>query len=517
MQPRSIRVVDTGLLSAAENIAWDETIMQARIEELVPDTIRFLQFKPSALVGYHQSIQDELRVGYCTREGIEMNRRITGGGAIYFDEGQLGWEIIARKSSFAKNFSMMQISAAICEAVAKALNKLGIRAAFRPRNDIEVDGRKISGTGGIFDDDVVFFQGTLLVDFNIEHMLKALKIPVEKLTAKELTSARQRVVSLKELIPQFPPMESIKTIIAEALAELLDGTLQKGALSKQEHEWFSQKLSEKKSLEWIEPDYGKDGSHSETIESVSKSKGGLLRLSAYFNTRQKRLKQLLITGDVLITPRRFLYDLEAALKEIPVSDVLNTAERFLDDYDFQGLDFGKADLMKALENLMDKFSYTEQGFEFQEISAIETRGESLINIVEGADVLLVPYCAKLHSCKFRYEDKCIECGKCSVGEAYRMGREKGMKVITVNNYENFVDILNSAKASGSKSFVGTCCKAFFLKRHRAFQESGLSCAIVDIDNTTCYELEEENLAYKGKFERETQLKTGVLEKVLNLK
>ncbi len=518
MPQAKIRVLDTGLLSAAENIAWDEALMETRLEDRSPDTIRFLQFTPSALVGYHQSITDELRIDYCMREGIEMNRRITGGGAIYFDEGQLGWEMIAHKSSFPKSFSMGQISAALCRSVADALNELGIEAAFRPRNDIEVDGRKISGTGGIFEDEVVFFQGTLLVDFNMAHMLKALKIPVEKLSAKELNSASQRVVSLKELCTEVPTLDLLKSTLAKHLAALLDRKIEYQKPLAIEKERFENKCPEKKDIEWIEPDYDNPKAQCETIESVSKSKGGLLKLSARFDIRQKRLKQLIMTGDVLITPRRFLFDLEAALKESPLSDVLSRATEFMHSNKFEGIEFGRENILHALRALLKKVDCLDMGLSVEEISAIETRGrENLSDIVSQADVMLVPYCAKPNFCKYRYKNYCSECGKCTVGEAYRMGREQGMKVITVNNYENFVGILSSAKAAGSKAFVGTCCKAFFLKRHQAFQESGLSCAIVDIDNTTCYDLEEEQLAYQGKFERETQLKTALIEKVLNLK
>jgi len=86
-------------------------------------------------------VEQEVRLEYVKREGIEVNRRITGGGAIYFDELQIGWEIIADRKSFG-NATYEEITRAICEAAAKGLRKLGVKASFRPRNDIEVEGRK---------------------------------------------------------------------------------------------------------------------------------------------------------------------------------------------------------------------------------------------------------------------------------------------------------------------------------------------------------------------------------------
>ena len=81
------RLLDTPPMSAADNMAMDQTLLELKGSGKSPDTIRFLQFKPrSVLVGYHQAIQEEIRMGYCRENNIDVNRRITGGGAIFFDE-----------------------------------------------------------------------------------------------------------------------------------------------------------------------------------------------------------------------------------------------------------------------------------------------------------------------------------------------------------------------------------------------------------------------------------------------
>ncbi len=93
------RLLDTPPMTAAENMALDETLLELKGAGSTPNTIRFLQFSPrSVLVGYHQSVAEEIREDYCRKEGIEINRRTTGGGAILFDENQLGWEIICDKA-----------------------------------------------------------------------------------------------------------------------------------------------------------------------------------------------------------------------------------------------------------------------------------------------------------------------------------------------------------------------------------------------------------------------------------
>ena len=86
--------MDTGARSGAENMALDETLLELKASGKIPPTIRFLQFsKPTVLVGHHQSVEEEVRLDYCRSHGIEINRRLTGGGALYWGKKELGWEI----------------------------------------------------------------------------------------------------------------------------------------------------------------------------------------------------------------------------------------------------------------------------------------------------------------------------------------------------------------------------------------------------------------------------------------
>lgn len=161
------RFLDTGYRSAAENMALDYIILKLRSKNLVPDTIRLLRFKPPAvLVGYHQDVEHEVRLEYVAIKGIDVNRRITGGGAIYFDESSVGWEIIASKKSIPKYRSIEELFEIMCRGAIRALKILGVNASFRPKNDIEINGRKISGTGGTEYGDAMLFQGTLLENFD---------------------------------------------------------------------------------------------------------------------------------------------------------------------------------------------------------------------------------------------------------------------------------------------------------------------------------------------------------------
>ena len=90
------RVVDTGVLEGRFNIAIDQAMIEEHQAGRIPDTFRFMRFPPTALIGRHQALRQEVDVDHCRAHGIGIVRRITGGGAIYLDEGQLGRPAAAR-------------------------------------------------------------------------------------------------------------------------------------------------------------------------------------------------------------------------------------------------------------------------------------------------------------------------------------------------------------------------------------------------------------------------------------
>ncbi|MHB1345995.1 MAG: lipoate--protein ligase family protein, partial [Candidatus Humimicrobiaceae bacterium] len=123
------RVIDTGRLTAAQNMALDSTILELREENLVPDTIRFLSFSPHcALVGQFQSVEKEIRVNFCKDNAIEINRRVTGGGALYWDTKDVGWEIFSTKNGIFKNSRIEDFYKLFCGAVSNGINKFGLKS-----------------------------------------------------------------------------------------------------------------------------------------------------------------------------------------------------------------------------------------------------------------------------------------------------------------------------------------------------------------------------------------------------
>lgn len=307
------RLLDTGVRPAAQNIALNRALLEARQQNASPSTLRFLRFEPCALLGYHQSAEQELNLDYCREHGVTIQRRITGGGAIYFDTTQIGWELYLHKHELG-TADMTEISRRICEAAARGISTLGVDAQFRPRNDIEVDGRKISGTGGAFDGDALMYQGTLLIEFDVEKMLRVLKIPAEKLSDKAIASARERVANLADLLNRVPPMAQVQSALANAFSEEFDVEFTPALLTSQEEALYNDALAEIDHPDWINL-LARPAVDQPTLNAVRKFSGGLLRVSVAFDRSQNRIKQVWFSGDVFISPSRTLADLEAALRD----------------------------------------------------------------------------------------------------------------------------------------------------------------------------------------------------------
>ena len=350
--PITWRVIDTGLRAAAENIALNRALLEARAAGETPSTLRFLRFTPSALLGFHQSAAQELDLDYCRGHGVAVQRRITGGGAIYFDETQIGWELYLHKRDLG-TADMQAISRRICEAAARGIGALGVAAAYRPRNDIEVDGKKISGTGGAFEGDALMFQGTLLVQFDVERMLRVLRIPAEKLSDKAIASARERVANLADLLGYAPDTEDVKRALAEAFGREFSVAFEAGELSVREQARYRAALAEIDHPDWVNL-LARPAADMPLTEGVQKFPGGLLRVTLACDAKQGRIKQAWFSGDFFVTPRRTIADLEAALRDTAAERVEENVLRFFAGREADLLSLVPADFVAVVKQALAK-------------------------------------------------------------------------------------------------------------------------------------------------------------------
>lgn len=234
---------------AALNMAIDESILEHISQNQSPPTIRFYGWTPSAVsIGYFQSLQKEVRVEACKEKKIDIVRRITGGGAVYHDTTrEITYSLIAPESMFSKD--ILQSYHEICQPLLDGLSSLGIRAQFKPINDIIIGNQKVSGNAQTRRKGVLLQHGTILFDVDPEEMFSVLNVGEEKIKDKFIANVKERVTAVN--------LHSKKTK-EECLQTLLDSfskgkTIQEGKLSPSE-ESRAQELSLKKygSKEWLE-------------------------------------------------------------------------------------------------------------------------------------------------------------------------------------------------------------------------------------------------------------------------
>jgi len=512
------RLLDTPPMTAAENMALDDVLVELKGRGKTPDTIRFLQFSPRAvLTGYHQSVAEEIRTDFCRANGIQINRRITGGGAIFFDENQLGWEVICSKAFFNAKIPNNRLFRTLCKPVISALGHLGLESSFRPRNDIEINGRKISGTGGTDSDDAFLFQGTMLVDFDVDTMLKSLRIPVEKLKAKEIDSIKERVTCLKWELGYVPTLENIKTAIQTGFETELDIKLIPGGLTIEEEKRFKKKLNYYQSDEWIhfvKPKF----KQKEVIQTAYKSEAGMVRFTLAVNLPQKRIKDIFITGDFLSFPSRALFDLESRLRGLRLDrkKLFELVKQFFDEGLITIPDMDYRDFIKPLDQAIAKVEISKFGIPIEYCNQISVTNGTFEEIVaKKPSALLLPYCSKNIECDLRYKKSCRNCGDCTIGPAWTIGKDQKMRVTCITSFEDLMRELIRLKSKGTAAFIGCCCQPFFSKHVDDFDRIGLPGILLNIDNTTCYELDQAKEAYAGKFDSQTEVNLELLHTVLD--
>ena len=324
---RPVRVIDTGVRSARANVAFDQALIDAHEAGRIPQTIRFLRFRPSALVGLHQFLSHEVRLDYCATHGIEVGRRVTGGGGLYLDEGQIGWELVLERRWLGGDLGA--IAARICAAAAAGLGRLGVAAEFRPRNDIEIAGRKVSGTGGVTQGGTLFFQGTLLLEFDAARMVEVLKVPVEKLARRELDDARRRVISLREALGRVPPLEEVRSALLEGLCDELGLEPEHGEVTPFEDALAARLHEDQFGTEEFVHLLDAPADDAQLASASIVRRAGSLRADLRLEgPARSRIREALITGDFFVSPTRIVYDLEASLRGIAVAEAPAAVDAF---------------------------------------------------------------------------------------------------------------------------------------------------------------------------------------------
>ena len=182
------------------NLAVEEYLMRHTID----DVFMLWQNAPSVIVGKNQNVYAEVNVSYAQQHDIRLARRITGGGAVYHDLGNINYTFIT-SSDRAKTLDFAYFTRPVIDALAE----LGLSCSLSGRNDLECDGRKISGNAQFSADGRILHHGTLLFDVCMEELSSALRVDKEKLAYKAVRSHKGRVANLATLLKEKMTVEEL--------------------------------------------------------------------------------------------------------------------------------------------------------------------------------------------------------------------------------------------------------------------------------------------------------------------
>ncbi|UTR09310.1 lipoate--protein ligase [Evansella sp. LMS18] len=225
-------------------------IEEYALKNLDPDKTYLLFYVngPSIIIGKNQNTIEEINKQYVEENNIHVVRRLSGGGAVYHDLGNLNFSFITKDDgdSFL-NFRRFT------QPVIDALHELGVKAELSGRNDIHVGDKKVSGNAQYTTKGRMFSHGTLMLDSEIENVVNALKVKDEKIRSKGIKSIRSRVANINDFLENKLTMEEFKKLLLEYLYK----EQKIGTYKLTEEDWKGiHEISEKRYKNW-DWNYGK--------------------------------------------------------------------------------------------------------------------------------------------------------------------------------------------------------------------------------------------------------------------
>jgi len=208
------------------NMASEEYILK----ELKEEIFMLWQNSPVIVVGKNQNTIEEINTNFVNEENIAVVRRLSGGGAVYHDIGNVNFTyVVSYNNTFFDEF------ATFTKPIIETLKEIGIKAELQGRNDISIEGKKFSGNSQVVYKDRVLHHGTIMVDVNTEVLTKALKVKSSKIESKGIKSIRKRVTNINEhLTSPISGLDFLKILENHMKAEnnLIDYKLTQEELDK---------------------------------------------------------------------------------------------------------------------------------------------------------------------------------------------------------------------------------------------------------------------------------------------
>lgn len=275
-------LIRTETTDPAYNLAAEEYLLTQKAEEI----FYLWRNAPSIIIGRNQNAYSEIDVDYVRENHIKVIRRLTGGGAVFHDLGNINFTFITAKPDDVKNASFDRFT----QPVVAFLQSLGLSAAFAGRNDIQVEGHKISGNAQTCVGDRFLHHGTLLYQANMNDLSRALTVHPLKIQGKGIQSVRARVANISDFLRA--PMDIVEFM--DRLLAFVKQTYPDSRMYELTEDDKAQieRLHREKYAQWSwnfgeNPDYA--------FQKAAKYDGGLIEVR--MNIEHEQIRQIKIAGD----------------------------------------------------------------------------------------------------------------------------------------------------------------------------------------------------------------------------
>ncbi|MCE5001699.1 lipoate--protein ligase [Staphylococcus pseudoxylosus] len=264
------------------NLAMEEYVLK----NMPKDDSYFLFYinRPSIIIGKNQNTIEEVNQPYIDEQGIDVVRRISGGGAVYHDTGNLNFSFVTDDDG--NSFHNFQ---KFTEPIVEALKSLGFDANLSGRNDIQVGEAKISGNAMVKVKDRMFSHGTLMLNSELDEVQNALRVNPAKIKSKGIKSVRSRVANISEFLDEPIDIDEFKEIILKSIF----GETQVEEYKLTDEDWEKiEKLSNEKYRTW-EWNYGRNPKYN--FEREEKFEKGFVQIK--LDVKKGRIEHAKIFGD----------------------------------------------------------------------------------------------------------------------------------------------------------------------------------------------------------------------------
>jgi lipoate-protein ligase A len=225
------RLLDLSLPSVQRNLAIEEALLADSESGEFQPTIRLWVDPPAAVLGRFQQAEAELDLEQCRKNGVQIARRFTGGGAVYHDEGNLNLTMV---TSRPVGISLMELHKNRASILTSLLHRLGLETYYVPPNSITISGKKIAGAAAALNRSHTLWHTSILVSTDTRMLNRVLRPSTQERNTHFIRSNWMPVTTLQAVLGKPVKLEQVKTVLIGIVAEKTGADVLAGALSTEE-------------------------------------------------------------------------------------------------------------------------------------------------------------------------------------------------------------------------------------------------------------------------------------------